>query len=101
MIMTTIGNRLQAVRCRIDTACAAAGRAPGSVQLLAVSKTVDVAALREAIAAGQFAFGENYLQEGVPKIEAIGPAAAATAPGAAPPLVWHCIGPIQSNKTRL
>lgn len=93
--MTTISNRLQAVRDRIDAACEAAGRAPGSVQLLAVTKTVDVAGVQEAIAAGHTAFGENYLQEGVEKIEAI--AAALPAAG----IVWHCIGPIQSNKTRL
>ena len=119
--MTTIGNRLQAVLGRIDAACAAAGRAPGSVQLLAVSKTVAAEDVTLAIDAGQHAFGENYLQEGVGKIEAIGAqrVAAGQRPsqpearidvktgGAAPlPLpagrvVWHCIGPIQSNKTRL
>lgn len=99
--MTTIRNRLQAVRCRIDTACAAAGRPPGSVQLLAVSKTVDVGALREAIDAGQFAFGENYLQEGVGKIEALAARDGSAQAGGARRLAWHCIGPIQSNKTRL
>jgi pyridoxal phosphate enzyme (YggS family) len=101
MIMTTIGNRIQAVRCRIDTACAAAGRPPGSVQLLAVTKTVAEDGVREAIAAGQLAFGENYLQEGVGKIEALGRGGNGSDPAGRPEVVWHCIGPIQSNKTRL
>lgn len=69
----------------------AAGRAPGSVALLAVSKTWGPEAVRAAHAAGQTAFGENYIQEAVEKITALRDL----------PLVWHCIGPIQSNKTRL
>ena len=64
------------------------------VQLLAVSKTFPAEAVLEAIAAGQRAFGENYLQEGVEKIAAV----ARAQPGA--PVEWHFIGPIQSNKTR-
>ncbi len=99
--MTTIDNRLQAVRCRIDTACAAARRPAGSVQLLAVTKTVDADGVREAIAAGQLSFGENYLQEGVGKIEALSQGGKASHPTGQPEAVWHCIGPIQSNKTRL
>ncbi|APW40030.1 YggS family pyridoxal phosphate enzyme [Rhodoferax koreense] len=89
--MTTIGNDLQGVRERIATACAQAGRDIGSVSLLAVSKTFDAGAVREAYAAGQTAFGENYLQEAVEKIAALRDL----------PLTWHCIGPIQSNKSRL
>lgn len=89
--MTTIGNNLQDVRERITTACALAGRDPQSVALLAVSKTFGADAVREAYAAGQTAFGENYLQEAVEKITALQDL----------PLVWHCIGPVQSNKSRL
>jgi hypothetical protein len=60
--------------------------------LLAVSKTFPAEAVREARAAGQIAFGENYVQEGVGKIEALADLRAG--------LEWHCIGPLQSNKTR-
>ncbi|MBT2321564.1 YggS family pyridoxal phosphate-dependent enzyme [Variovorax paradoxus] len=90
--MTMIGDKLQQVRARIVTACTAAGRDPASVRLLAVSKTFPAEAVREARAAGQIAFGENYVQEGVAKIEAL-----ADLRGE---LEWHCIGPLQSNKTR-
>jgi pyridoxal phosphate enzyme (YggS family) len=62
--------------------------------LLAVSKTFPMEAVLEAVAAGQRAFGENYLQEGVEKIAAVARAQPDT------PLEWHFIGPIQSNKTR-
>ncbi len=89
--MTTIGDNLQSVRTRIATACAAAGRGAGSVTLLAVSKTFGPDAVRDAHAAGQTAFGENYIQEAVEKIALL----------QGLPLQWHCIGPIQSNKTRL
>jgi len=92
-----IGNNLQAVRERILRACAAAGRAPETVRLLAVSKTFGPEAVREAAAAGQQAFGENYLQEAVDKITAL-----ERQPGALLPRPeWHCIGPVQSNKTKL
>ena len=73
-------------------ACTAAGRDPASVRLLAVSKTFPAEAVREARAAGQIAFGENYVQEGVAKIEALSDLRAG--------LEWHCVGPLQSNKTR-
>lgn len=76
-------------------ACTAAGRDPASVGLLAVSKTFGADAVLEAVAAGQRAFGENYIQEGVDKIAAV----RAALPGGLA-LQWHCIGPIQSNKTR-
>ena len=95
--MTTIPHNLQAVRARITQACAAAGRDPQTVTLLAVSKTQPADALREACAEGQFAFGENYIQEAVDKMAAL--AGVRSADGTA--LQWHCIGPIQSNKTRL
>ena len=67
------------------------------VQLLAVSKTLPAEAVLEAIAAGQRAFGENYLQEGVEKIAAVARAQPAQLDT---PIEWHFIGPIQSNKTR-
>ena len=92
--MTTIANNLQQVNDRISRACQAAGRAREMVSLLAVSKTFGAAAVAEAAAAGQRAFGENYIQEGVDKILAL----REMVPYA---LQWHCIGPIQSNKTRL
>jgi len=63
--------------------------------LLAVSKTFGVDAVCQAYAAGQRAFGENYVQDGVEKVEQV------RALGACPDIVWHCIGPLQSNKTRL
>jgi PLP dependent protein len=89
--MLEIEGNLLAVRARIASACLAADRDPASVQLLAVSKTFGAAAVAEAHAAGQRDFGENYIQEGVDKIAVL----------SGLPLVWHCIGPVQSNKTRL
>ena len=79
-------------------ACEAAGRPPADVHLLAVSKTFGADAVLEAVAAGQRAFGENYIQEGVDKMVAVRAALPATLAYGA--LQWHCIGPIQSNKTR-
>ena len=93
--MTSIAANLQAVRARIAAACTAAGRSTESVQLLAVSKTWPAASVREAIAAGQRAFGENYVQEGTDK------AAELAGLGLGVGLEWHFIGPLQSNKTRL
>ena len=71
--MTTIAVRLQAVRSRIEAAAASAGRPAGEIRLIAVSKTFPAAAIEEARAAGQFAFGESYLQEAVSKIAVSGP----------------------------
>jgi pyridoxal phosphate enzyme (YggS family) len=93
--MTTIAQNLQLVRDRMAAACLAAGRDPASVRLLAVSKTFGADAVREAAAAGQYAFGENYIAEGVDKILAL-----RSSPPEGPALEWHCIGPVQSNKTR-
>ena len=84
---------LQALHERITKAARAAGRDPSSVRLLAVSKTFPATVLAEAARAGQRAFGENYVQEAVEKIDAL-------AGSAHQPLEWHFIGPIQSNKTR-
>ena len=89
--MTTIQTRLAAVQGRIHAACLAHGRAPDDVTLLAVSKTFGMDAVQVAFAAGQTAFGENYIQEAVEKINGLKHL----------PLQWHCIGPVQSNKTRL
>jgi pyridoxal phosphate enzyme (YggS family) len=89
-IMSTIESNLQVVRARIAAAARAAGREPGAIGLLAVSKTFAAEAVRAAHAAGQREFGENYVQEGMEKIAAL----------SALPLIWHFIGPIQSNKTR-
>jgi pyridoxal phosphate enzyme (YggS family) len=92
--MTTIVRNLQLVRDRITTACFAANRHPAGVRLLAVSKTFGAEAVVDAASDGQRAFGENYIAEGVEKILAL-----RGQPGSA--LEWHCIGPVQSNKTRL
>ena len=89
--MSVIAENLQRVQARLQVACQEAGRDLASVRLLAVSKTFDADAVRQAHAAGQMAFGENYIQEGVDKIQALQDLH----------LEWHCIGPIQSNKTRL
>ena len=89
--MSAIASNLQAVRARIVKAANAAGRPPAAVELLAVSKTWPVECVIAAARAGQRAFGENYVQEGVDK-------ALATVDL---DLTWHFIGPLQSNKTRL
>lgn len=88
--MPELAERLAALRGRIATACAAAGRDPGGVALLAVSKTFPVEAVREAYEAGQRIFGESRQQEAAPKIAAM-PAG----------IDWHFIGGLQRNKVRL
>jgi hypothetical protein len=88
--MGSIAENLQAVKSRIAAAERAAGRAPGAVALLAVSKTHAPALIRQACAAGQRAFGENYVQEALDKMARLGELA----------LEWHLVGPLQSNKTR-
>jgi PLP dependent protein len=80
--MTSIGDNLQAIRARL-----------GAVILLAVSKGHGVESVRQAVAAGQKAFGENYVQEALAKMDALA--------GETPGLEWHLIGPLQSNKTRI
>jgi PLP dependent protein len=89
--MRAIDDNLQAVLGRIARAAEAAGRDPRSVTLLAVSKTHAAALVGEALAAGQRAFGENYVQEAVEKMDSL----------AGSGIEWHLIGPLQSNKTRL
>lgn len=90
--MGSIGSNLQEVKQRIGRAAHAAGRSAQSVTLLAVSKTFDAGSVRQALAAGQHAFGENYVQEALSKIDALADQRAQ--------LEWHLIGPLQSNKTR-
>lgn len=89
--MGTIKSAIQGVTERIRQAAERAGRNPASVVLLAVSKTFPAECVREAWQGGQAAFGENYVQEAVEKIQQL----------AELPLHWHFIGPLQSNKTRL
>lgn len=91
--MATIAANIQQVRGRIAQACAAAQRPVQSVTLLSVSKTFSPEAVREAFAAGERCFGENYVQEGVDKIAALA--------DLRPQIEWHLIGPLQSNKTRV
>jgi len=92
---------LQQVRTRIRNAEQAWGRAPGSVHLLAVSKTFGLDEISAAWMAGQTSFGENYVQEGIQKIEAMPEALLTLRPEPLTPKpIWHFIGPLQSNKTR-
>ncbi|RQP24262.1 YggS family pyridoxal phosphate-dependent enzyme [Piscinibacter terrae] len=91
--MATIPENIQQVRARIAAACAGAQRPVQSVTLLCVSKTFGAEAVREAHAAGERRFGENYVQEGVDKVAAL-----ADLRG---DIEWHLIGPLQSNKTRV
>ncbi|AAN70659.1 MULTISPECIES: YggS family pyridoxal phosphate-dependent enzyme [Pseudomonas] len=88
--MSTLADNLSAISARIASAAQAVGRDPASVQLLAVSKTKPASAIREIHAAGVHDFGENYLQEALTKQQALSDL----------PLIWHFIGPIQSNKTK-
>lgn len=85
-----IEQRLQQLRSRIVAAAGEAGRDPAEIRLIAATKTFGAAAVREAHAAGQIDFGENYVREALDKMSELGDL----------PLVWHFIGPIQSNKTR-
>ncbi len=90
--MSVIAANLQAVHRGIAAAAQQARRQPGDVALLAVSKTVPAPVVRAAFEAGQRAFGENYVQEGVDKIAALA--------DLRDRISWHFIGPLQSNKTR-
>ena len=90
--MPDLDYNLAAVQQRIALAAQLASRDPRSVTLLAVSKTFPAEDVRAAHAAGQHAFGENYVQEALTKIETLADLRAS--------LEWHFIGPLQSNKTR-
>ena len=92
--MNDIAHNLAQVRDKISAAASRCGRASEEVTLLAVSKTKPASAIEEAIAAGQLAFGENYVQEGVENIRHFREKGIAG-------LQWHFIGPLQSNKSRL
>ena len=89
-MMGTVAENIEIVRGRIRAAAERAGRDPRSVRLVAVSKHQPLVAIREAMAAGQMVFGENYLQEAEDKIAALGQG-----------VLWHCIGHLQSNKARI
>jgi len=89
--MSTVEQNYQRVRERINAACKSASRQPDSVRLLAVSKTKPASMVRACYEQGQRAFGENYLQDGLDKIDALAELT---------DIEWHFIGPLQSNKTR-
>jgi pyridoxal phosphate enzyme (YggS family) len=89
--MASIEATLQQVRTRIASACISAGRPVQSVTLLAVSKTFDATVVRAAHAAGQRAFGENYVQEALQKMQALADLRS--------DMEWHLVGPLQANKT--
>jgi pyridoxal phosphate enzyme (YggS family) len=88
--MTIIALNLQAAHTAIEAAACAASRNTNEISLLAVSKTFPAHAIRDAFAAGQRDFGESYVQEALPKLAELHDL----------PIVWHYIGPLQSNKTR-
>ncbi|WP_447841509.1 YggS family pyridoxal phosphate-dependent enzyme [Enterobacter ludwigii] len=92
--MNDIAHNLAQVRDKISAAATRCGRASEEITLLAVSKTKPASAIADAIAAGQHAFGENYVQEGVDKIRFFQEQGKTD-------LQWHFIGPLQSNKSRL
>jgi pyridoxal phosphate enzyme (YggS family) len=91
--MATISENIQQLHGRIERACLQASRPVDSVTLLVVTKTFPASDVREAFAAGEHRFGENYVQEGVDKIDALADLRAR--------VEWHLIGPLQSNKTRV
>ena len=92
-----IANNIAHIHREIANCCALFGRDPSQVLLLAVSKTVHVAGVLDAVAAGVRSFGENYVQEGVEKMLTL----RELEPGISGSLQWHLIGPLQSNKTRV
>jgi pyridoxal phosphate enzyme (YggS family) len=87
--MDQIRRNLEEIRRRLADAARRAGRDPAGIQLVAVTKTVGLESLREAVAAGQTLFGENYVQEAKTKITSLGPG-----------FTWHFIGHLQSNKAK-
>ena len=92
-IMTTIADRLANAQHRIEQAAQISSRNADEIQLLAVSKTKPNADILAAYAAGQRRFGENYVQEGESKVNAL--------KDSCPEIEWHFIGPLQSNKTKI
>src|SRR5687768_14930804 len=89
-VMIDVKNNLNSVKKRILESEKHTGKKPGSVFLLGASKSQSVEKIEQAIAAGQFAFGENYLQEALIKMTAL----------SGHPIEWHFIGPVQSNKAK-
>jgi pyridoxal phosphate enzyme (YggS family) len=98
--MSSIRENLLRVMERIEKAARKAGRDPAEVKLVAVSKTVEMARIREAIEAGVSILGENYIQEAQKKIEEIGRPACTERFGEGRPVSWHFIGHLQSNKAK-
>jgi PLP dependent protein len=88
--MSTIGVNFSRVKERVERAALVSGRDPRDIKLVAVSKTVEPARIREAIEAGASILGENYVQEAQKKIEVMGR-----------PVAWHFIGHLQSNKAKV
>ncbi|OCG23456.1 YggS family pyridoxal phosphate enzyme [Gilliamella sp. wkB108] len=93
--MNTVHDNLLAIKNKIQKIALECDRDPNTIELIAVSKTKPVEQITEAINAGQISFGENYVQEGVEKINYFKQALPDT------PLIWHFIGPLQSNKSKL
>ncbi|OCG71813.1 YggS family pyridoxal phosphate enzyme [Gilliamella sp. Nev5-1] len=93
--MNTIHDNLLAIRNEIETIASKCKRDPNTIELIAVSKTKPVQQITEAISAGQFSFGENYVQEGIEKIQYFKKTMSSQL------LTWHFIGPLQSNKSKL
>ncbi|MGZ3558704.1 MAG: YggS family pyridoxal phosphate enzyme, partial [Thermodesulfobacteriota bacterium] len=98
--MSTVKENLLSVLGRIEKAARRAGRDPKEIKLVAVSKTVEVARIKEAIEAGVTILGENYVQEAQKKIEEIGKPACTDRFGEGRPVSWHFIGHLQSNKAK-
>jgi hypothetical protein len=98
--MSTVKENLLRVLERIEKAARKAGRDPKEIKLVAVSKTVEVARIKEAIEAGVTILGENYVQEAQKKIEEIGKPACTDRFGEGRPVSWHFIGHLQSNKAK-
>ncbi|MEH6465676.1 MAG: YggS family pyridoxal phosphate-dependent enzyme [Shewanella psychromarinicola] len=91
--MTTIADRISIAQSRINQAAQNCSRSPDEINLLAVSKTKPISDIIAAYQAGQRLFGENYVQEGETKINAL--------QADYPDIEWHFIGPLQSNKTKI
>jgi hypothetical protein len=99
-VMSQIKENLLRVTERIERAARRVGRDPAEIKLVAVSKTVDAARIREAIEAGVSILGENYVQEAQKKIEEIGRPACTERFGEGRSVLWHFIGHLQSNKAK-
>ena len=92
-----IAKRLESVRREIADAARAAGRAADEITLVAVSKKTDASSVVDAIEAGQFVFGENYVNDGIAKISEVSSLLEQRGVTAADPVRWHLSGGVQSN----